>query len=188
MGEVLEKLTAQKPVYAVGETIANDSLIYHGKNADSKDPHIWFDVSKWVKVVKTISNDLAAFDQGNKVVFEENAAQYIAQLQKLHQEVTDSIASIPSEQRVLITAHDAFSYFGEAYDIEVKGLQGISTVSEFGLKDVSDLVNFIVDRKIKAVFVESSIPTRSLEAVIAGCKQKGHDVQIGGTLYSDAIG
>jgi manganese/zinc/iron transport system substrate-binding protein len=102
--------------------------------------------------------------------------------------VQQQIALIPQEQRVLITAHDAFEYFGRAYNIEVRGLQGISTVSEFGLKDITDLVQFIIDRKIKAVFVETSISERSINAVVEGCRQKGHEIQIGGSLYSDAMG
>jgi manganese/zinc/iron transport system substrate-binding protein len=113
---------------------------------------------------------------------------YIKQLTALHQKVKTQIASVPKERRVLITAHDAFSYFGRAYDIEVRGLQGISTVSEFGLKDISELVSYITEKKIKAVFVESSVPAKSLEAVVSGCQERGHAVSIGGTLYSDAMG
>lgn len=100
----------------------------------------------------------------------------------------DQIQQLDSTQRVLITAHDAFGYFGRAYNIEVRGLQGISTVSEYGLKDISDLVNFITDREIKAVFIESSVSDRSLNAVKEGCEAKNHDLKIGGTLFSDAMG
>ncbi len=98
------------------------------------------------------------------------------------------IQKIPADKRILITAHDAFNYFGRAYDIEVRGLQGISTLSEFGLRDRVDLVNFIVERKIKAVFVETSVSKKNINAIVEGCRQKGHDVIIGGSLFSDAMG
>lgn len=188
MGEVLEKLSEQKPVYAVGEALSSDSLIYHGSSTDSKDPHIWFDVSMWTQVVSEIALRMREVDAPNQAIYKQRADAYIQKLNRLDEAVSQKLAEIPQSQRVLITAHDAFSYFGRAYGVEVRGLQGISTVSEFGLKDVSELVDFIVSRKIKAVFVESSIPTRSLEAVIASCKQQGHEVKLGGTLFSDAMG
>ncbi len=188
MGEVLEKLSEQKPVYAVGEALSSDSLIYHGSSTDSKDPHIWFDVSMWTQVVSEIALRMREVDAPNQAIYKQRADAYIQKLNSLDEAVSQKLAEIPQSQRVLITAHDAFSYFGRAYGVEVRGLQGISTVSEFGLKDVSELVDFIVSRKIKAVFVESSIPTRSLEAVIASCKQQGHEVKLGGTLFSDAMG
>jgi manganese/zinc/iron transport system substrate-binding protein len=109
-------------------------------------------------------------------------------MDSLHNSVKQQLQQIPAEQRVLITAHDAFGYFGDAYGIEVRGLQGISTVSEFGLKDVTDLVNFIIARKIKAIFVETSVSQKSINAVVEGCNQKGWNVKIGGSLYSDAMG
>ena len=121
-------------------------------------------------------------------MYEENTQSYLNELTELHLWVQREVASIPDSLRILITAHDAFSYFGRAYEIQVKGLQGISTVSEFGLKDVADLVNFIADHKIKAVFVESSVPEKYIQSVVEGCQQKGHEVAIGGTLYSDAMG
>src|SRR5690606_17935519 len=119
---------------------------------------------------------MAEADPENAATYTSNAAAYVEQLAALHQQVKTQIASIPEERRVLITAHDAFAYFGRAYDIEVRGLQGISTLSEFGLKDISALVSYITERKIKAVFVESSVPAKSLEAVVSGCRERGHDV------------
>ena len=121
-------------------------------------------------------------------MYESNAAAYRTQLEALHQECLQNVATIPREVRVLVTAHDAFGYFGRAYDVEVVGLQGISTTSEYGLKDVQRLVDLITSRKVKAVFVESSVPTRSIEAVVEGCRAKGWDVKIGGQLFSDAMG
>ena len=119
---------------------------------------------------------------------EENTNQYLEKLTKLNSQVQAKISEIPKESRVLITAHDAFGYFGNAYDIEVRGLQGISTLSEFGLRDVTDLVNFITEKRIKAVFVETSVSEKAIKAVVEGCREKGHVVKVGGNLYSDAMG
>jgi manganese/zinc/iron transport system substrate-binding protein len=120
--------------------------------------------------------------------YKKNAEAYLKSLDTLNLWVKREIATIPENQRVLITAHDAFGYFGDAYDIEVIGLQGISTLSEFGLKDISELVKLIVERKIKAVFIETSVSPKAIEAVVTGCKERGHDVVIGGNLFSDAMG
>lgn len=188
MGEVLEKLGRKKPVVAIGEGIPETSLIYHGDNTDSKDPHIWFDLMLWSEGLTFLENELGKVYPSMTSYFKTNLKAYQDKLLDIHEDAINTIQKIPMQQRVLITAHDAFSYFGKAYQIEVKGLQGISTVAEFGLKDVKELVDFIVERKIKAVFVESSIPRKSLEAVVEGCQQKGHDIKIGGTLYSDAMG
>lgn len=185
MAEVLEKLHQQKPVLPVADGIKADQI------ADANgipDPHIWFDVELWLDVSQFISEKLSEIYPDKADTFRNNAKSYQDSLKKLHEETRSKIASIPKERRVLITAHDAFGYFGKAYDIEVKGLQGISTLSEFGIKDVKDLVDFIVTRKIKAVFVETSIPKKSLEAVVRGCQQRGHKIKIGGTLFSDAMG
>lgn len=186
MGEVLEKLAGQKPVIEVADVIDEDRLIATGN--DTFDPHIWFDLSLWKEAVQTMGSRLAELHPEQASYYRENTEAYAAELDDLHQWTQEQILSIPQQQRVLITAHDAFSYFGKAYDIEVRGLQGISTLSEFGLKDVSELVNFISDKGIKAVFVESSVPSRSLEAVVSGVRERGSEVQIGGTLYSDALG
>lgn len=188
MGEVLGKMSSSKEVIALGEGIGEDRLIFHGPQKDSKDPHIWFDVALWVDAIDYAYTRLSEIYPEKADFFKANAKDYLRELLKLDQWVKEEMASIPQEQRVLITAHDAFSYFGRAYDVEVRGLQGISTVAEFGLKDVKELVDFIVSRKIKAVFVESSIPSKSLEAVAEGCKESGHEIKIGGTLYSDAMG
>lgn len=188
MGEVLEKLARIKPVIAVGSSIDTSLLLASPLYKDAFDPHIWFDVSLWKQVVQKTSLSLQEFDPSNAEYYQKNTSRYLGQLDSLHRQVQQQIALIPQEQRVLITAHDAFEYFGRAYNIEVRGLQGISTVSEFGLKDITDLVQFIIDRKIKAVFVETSISERSINAVVEGCRQKGHEIRIGGSLYSDAMG
>ena len=135
-----------------------------------------------------LGNGIIDFNPDLKKDINKNTQAYYELLQDLNTNVVSSIESLDSSKRILITAHDAFGYFGRAYGFKVKGLQGISTVSEYGLKDVSNLVNFITEKEIKAVFVESSVSDRSLKAVIEGCKAKGHEVSIGGTLYSDAMG
>jgi len=188
MGEVLEKVGRFKPVVPVAEGIDSSRLINSTDYASAYDPHIWFDVSLWSQAVQLIGDKLAGLQPSQAAAYRKRTQRFRGQLDTLHRYVARQISSIPEQQRVLITAHDAFEYFGQAYNIEVHGLQGISTVSEYGLRDISQLVDFIVDRQIKAVFVESSVPRRSLEAVVEGCRQKGHEVSIGGTLYSDAMG
>jgi manganese/zinc/iron transport system substrate-binding protein len=188
MAEVLQKLSRTKPVYAVAETLHSSLLIQSQDFGGTYDPHIWFDVKRWSEAVGYIAQVLAEKDPEYAAVYQQNAKTYLDQLQTLDEEVRNLIQSIPQEKRVLITAHDAFSYFGEAYDIEVRGLQGISTVAEYGLRDITNLVDFIVERKIKAVFVETSVSEKAIKAVVEGCKKKGHPIKIGGYLYSDALG
>lgn len=188
MGEVLEKLGKTKPVIAVASKISEGQLRAVPGFQGTHDPHIWFDVKLWENAVAAVADFMKQHDAVNAGFYDQNEKQYIARLDSLHEAVKTSIQQIPKEQRVLITAHDAFGYFGDAYDIEVRGLQGISTVSEFGLKDVTELVNFIISRKIKAIFVETSVSQKSIEAVREGCQQKNWDVKIGGSLYSDAMG
>lgn len=188
MGDVLGKLGRLKPVVAVADQLPASDLINSTDYASAYDPHVWFDVSLWSQVVGIIGKELGEIDPDHAVVYQRNAQSYQEQLADLHDWVTSAIQTIPERQRVLITAHDAFEYFGQAYGIEVRGLQGISTVSEFGLRDVTDLADFISSRGIKAVFVESSVPAKSLEAVVEGVEQRGHTTAIGGTLYSDAMG
>jgi manganese/zinc/iron transport system substrate-binding protein len=186
MGEVLEKLARTKTVVAVAAKISEDRL--RTITNDIHDPHIWFNVALWKQAVEVATQTLVEEDSANASTYNTNSQKYLTKLDSLHQNIIQSMQEIPASQRVLITAHDAFGYFGDAYGIEVRGLQGISTVSEFGLKDVTELVNFIIERKIKAIFVETSVSEKSINAVMEGCKQKNWDVKIGGSLYSDAMG
>ncbi|MNI30361.1 Periplasmic zinc-binding protein TroA precursor [compost metagenome] len=189
MTEIFEKLEKRKPTVAVSSRI-DPSVLRSGANAGGSqyDPHIWFNVKHWVSATETIRDTLSRYDPDNAKKYEENATKYIAQLNELDEEIKSRISEIPEDGRVLVTAHDAFGYFGDAYGVKVMGLQGISTAAEYGSKDVSKLRDYLVDNKIKAVFVESSIPTKSMEAVIAGAKKMGHEVKIGGELYSDSMG
>ncbi|MGK6352417.1 metal ABC transporter solute-binding protein, Zn/Mn family [Parapedobacter sp. DT-150] len=173
-----------KPVVGVGDGLPGLITVNEGIH----DPHIWFDVSLWKAATEHAVNQLAQLDSGNAAYYRANADAYMLQLDSLDAWIRTQIGTIPPNKRVLITAHDAFSYFGRAYGIEVKGLQGISTLSEFGLQDVSALVDYIITRQIPAVFVEHSVSDRSLKAVLAGVHQRGGTVQIGGNLFSDAMG
>lgn len=188
MGEVFEKLAKTKPVYAVSMDIPDSLLRTVPGFENTHDPHIWFDVNLWKNAVSAVAKVLQQKDSIHVQDYQLNAQHYLRQLDSLHVSVKARIATVPEQQRVLITAHDAFGYFGDAYAIHVRGLQGISTMSEFGVRDVSDLVSFIVDRKIKAIFVETSVSQKSIEAVVEGCKERGWQVIIGGSLYSDAMG
>ena len=188
MSEILEKMSRGKHVVAISETIDSSLLLSAAAAHGHPDPHVWFDVSMWSKSVETVVDALAKEDTANADYYRRRGAAYLDTLRALDDWVRQEIATIPKERRVLVTAHDAFNYFGRAYDIEVNGLQGISTVSEAGLYDVTQMVDMLVARGIKAVFVESSVPRKSIEAVVEGCQGKGHDVVIGGELYSDAMG
>jgi manganese/zinc/iron transport system substrate-binding protein len=188
MGEVFEKLGRTRRVVALGETLPKEKLLKLEAKGEVYDPHLWFDVSLWASLVLGAAEELAKSDTMHAEAYRTRARHYADSLMMLHQWVKESIDSIPPEQRILITAHDAFGYFGRAYGISVRGLQGISTASEFGLRDLSNLVSYLSKNNIRAVFVESSVPTKSLEAVVEGCRMRGHKLVIGGTLFSDALG
>jgi manganese/zinc/iron transport system substrate-binding protein len=188
LGEVLEKLSRTKPVIAVSSGIPENLLRAVPGFQGTHDPHIWFDVNLWKEAVKQIHSFMTSYDTIHKNQYNTAADIYLTRLDSLHKAVQSSILAIPEAQRVLITAHDAFGYFGDAYAIEVRGLQGISTVAEFGLRDVTDLVDFILERKIKAIFAETSVSEKSINAVVQGCNNRGWKVTIGGSLYSDAMG
>lgn len=188
MAELFTRLARQRHVVAVAEAIP-DSLLRHPAAFEGHpDPHVWFDVAMWSRSVEGARDALVQSLPDQADALHLRAAAYLDTLRALDAWTRAEMASIPDRQRVLVTAHDAFGYFGMAYGVEVVGLQGISTVSEFGLADVRRLVDLIVSRGVKAVFVESSVPRRSIEAVVEGCRGRGHDVVIGGTLYSDALG
>lgn len=189
MIDVLEELAQRKPVVPITEGISPSKLV--SVEAGMHDPHIWFDVNLWQEAtirVYTEMQQLFADDTSLLNDLEINFNIYNEQLEKLDQDVHALFLSIPESKRVLITAHDAFGYLGKAYGLEVMGLQGISTVSEAGVSDVRSLADFIADREIPAVFVESSVPRKSIEALQAAVRERGFDVSIGGELFSDAMG
>lgn len=191
MQEILEKLGKSKKVVAVADGIAAEKLrkvFGDDTQQGTHDPHIWFDIVIWTEVVQYINRTMQEVDASNADFYETNTQAYLNELSELQEKVAVQLAMIPDSQRVMVTSHDAFGYFGAAYNIEVKGLQGLSTVTEFGLKDVSNMVDMLTERKIKAVFVESAVPEKSLKAVVEGCQKRGHDLKIGGTLFADAMG
>jgi manganese/zinc/iron transport system substrate-binding protein len=180
--------TSGKPVFAVTEKIDESFLLSPPEFAGHHDPHVWMDPKGWMKAVEVVAESLSQYDAANASLYKQNADSYLAELRKLDAYAAKALGSIPEKQRVLITAHDAFNYFGRAYGMEVKGIQGISTESEAGLQDLNNLVQFIVDRDIKAVFVESSVAEKNVRALIDGANARGKSVAIGGTLFSDAMG
>lgn len=177
-----------KPVYAVTEELDEKFLLEPPEMKGHHDPHVWMDVSAWSEAVDAVCKALSEYDKPSAEQYRKNAERYRAELAKLHEYAKRCLASIPRDRRVLITAHDAFNYFGRAYEIEVQGIQGVSTESEAGLKDIERLVREIVDKDVRAVFVETSVADKNVKAIVEGAAARGKTVKIGGTLFSDAMG
>ena len=188
MEESLKKLRSGKPVVGVSESLEKASLRKPPEFDGHFDPHVWMDVKLWSQCVDAVTTTMREHDSKHAAEFTERANAYQQKLGKLDDYVRQSIQSIPEQQRVLVTAHDAFGYFARAYGMEVKSVQGISTESEAGVADVNSLVDFLVDRKIGAIFVESSVSDKGLRAVIEGAGKRGWTVKVGGELFSDAMG
>ncbi|AUS87253.1 manganese transporter [Lysinibacillus sp. YS11] len=188
MLDIFEQMAKDKTVLAVGETLDEKQLLASDTDAMLHDPHIWFDVELWKGVVKAISTQLQEEYPEFKEDFQTNEAAYLKKLDDLQSYAEKRVNEIPQQQRILVTAHDAFNYFGRSQGFEVRGLQGLSTDSEYGVKDVQEMVDFLVENKIKALFIESSVSDKAMKAVIEGAKEKGHDIVIGGELFSDAMG
>ncbi|HUF13441.1 MAG TPA: zinc ABC transporter substrate-binding protein [Longimicrobiales bacterium] len=188
MGELLEEMSARRPTVAVTRTISRDSLLAPPEFRGAYDPHVWFDVEMWSRAVEAVRQALVELDPAGAAEFDANAARVTTELRELDGWVHARVNELDPARRVLVTAHDAFNYFGRAYGFEVRGLQGISTASEAGTADVHELAVMIAERRIPAVFVETSIPRRTIEAVQAAVRSRGFDVQIGGALFSDAMG
>lgn len=189
MADVLKSLARRKPTFAVTaklEETSPDRLLEVGE--DYYDPHIWFDVSLWSEAAEYVGEVLAEADPDHAEDYRRNLEQYRDELSALHEYAREQIASIPEPQRVLVTAHDAFHYFGRAYGIEVEAIQGVSTESEAGVRKINELVDFLAERKIRAVFVETSVSDRNIRSLLEGASRRGHTVTIGGSLYSDAMG
>ena len=188
MADVLRQIGERKPAIPVAERIDPSRLLPWANYADEYDPHVWFDVTLWMKAVEAVRDGLSDADPDHAATFKANADAYLKELEELDAYVKQQAATVPPEQRVLVTAHDAFHYFGRAYGFDVKGLQGISTASEAGTADVRGLADFIAEHNIPAIFVETSVPVRNVEALQAAVRDRGGDVAIGGQLYSDALG
>jgi len=189
MTELFEKMArAGKPAFSVTDDIDRARLLPFAGHAGKYDPHVWFDVTLWQEAARKVGKELAALDPGSQDVYERNTQAYLEQLRALDAYVRQQIALIPEPSRVLITAHDAFGYFGRQYGVEVRGLQGMNTAAEAGVADVQALARFIAERQIKAVFIESSVPREAIEAVQAAVRARGWEMVIGGELFSDAMG
>ncbi|WP_373604862.1 metal ABC transporter solute-binding protein, Zn/Mn family [Fredinandcohnia onubensis] len=186
LGEVFDKLNETKPVFAIGDSIDESRLLKDEEGAI--DPHIWFDLDLWKDALDSATENLKKLSPNDASYFEENKKDYFARIDELKAEATEKMSSIPEEQRVLVTAHDAFGYFGRMYDIEVVGLQGLSTEDEVGISDIQSTVDLLIEKKVPSVFVESSINQNSIKAVIEGAAKKGLEVSLGGELFSDAMG
>ena len=187
--EVFEKMNEQgKTTIAISDGVDQQTLIGSEFFASNYDPHIWFDLAYWNDITAYVTKRLSELDPKNAAAFEVNRDAYLEKLKTLKIELTATIETLPQEKRILVTAHDAFNYFGRTFDFEVVGLQGISTATEAGVKDVQRITQFIIDNKIKAVFIESSVPRRTVEALQAAVNAQDHDVKIGGELFSDALG
>lgn len=185
--EVFEKMKTKSPI-ALGETLDKSTLIGSDYFASNYDPHVWFNIEYFKQFAEKVTKVLSELDPDNVDFFRANAKAYLEQLDELQSEIKAIIETLPKDKRILVTAHDAFNYFGQTYGFEVVGLQGLSTATEAGVKDVQKLSAYIIEKNIKAIFIESSVPRRTIEALKAAVNSKGHDVTIGGTLYSDALG
>lgn len=187
--EIFEKMNEQnKTTIAISDGLDKKTLIGSEYFASNYDPHIWFDLEYWNQVTHYVTDQLSALNPENKAAFEANRDTYLEKLNALKTELSVKVDELPKEKRILVTAHDAFNYFGRTFDFEVVGLQGLSTATEAGVKDVQRITQFIIDNNIKAVFIESSVPRRTVEALQAAVKDQNHEVNIGGELYSDALG
>jgi len=186
--DFMRDLAETQTVVAVAETLPRNLLINHDDYEDKLDPHVWMNPNLWARVVLNVRDALIAARPEVEATFAANAETHLSEIDGLAAYATKVLASVSADSRVLVTAHDAFNYFGSAYGYEVIGIQGISTESEAGLNRIETLVDMLVARDIRAVFVESSVSDRNVRALIEGAAAQGHEVKIGGTLYSDAMG
>jgi len=187
--EVFEKMESQEKVQvALAEGLDKSGLIGSDYFASNYDPHVWFNIGYFKEFANAVAEVLVKADPENSTIYQSNLDSYLKKLNDLETEINEQIATLPEEKRILVTAHDAFNYFGEAYSFEVVGLQGLSTATEAGVQDVQRLSDFIIEKQVKAIFVESSVPRRTIEALQEAVLAKGAEVTIGGSLYSDALG
>jgi len=188
MAELFEQLGKRKTVLSVASGISKKDLIITDPTAGTVDPHIWFDTDAWLSGLEEVTNDLCRKYPEHAQQFKANFKRFSGEVKALRISLKEQLKAVPDEQRVLITSHDAFHYFGRSFGVEVRALQGISTTQEPGVRDVVNLVSFIVDHRIKALFVEHSVSPKAIRTVMESCEKRGHHVRIGGTLYSDALG
>ena len=188
MEELLLELADKQFVVAVGEGVAEAKLIAHEDYDGRFDPHVWMVPELWSDVVREVRAALSSAAPDHAEEFAANAEEYLTDIARLEAYAKETLSTVPEQARVLLTAHDAFGYFGDSFGFEVMGIQGISTESEAGLDRISELVDLLVERDIRAVFVESSVSDRNIKALVEGAAAKDHKVMIGGELFSDAMG
>ncbi len=188
MADALVKVGRKQPVYAVTELIDKALLLEPPEFKGHHDPHVWMDVSLWKQCTEMVAKSLGEFDAANAAYYQSNYDRYAVELDKLHDYAKEVLSTIPSTRRVMVTAHDAFNYLGRQYGLEVRGIQGISTESQAGIEDINQLVRLLVDRKVPAVFRETSVSQKNITALVEGAEAHGHRVVIGGSLFSDAMG
>ena len=191
MQDVLEEIGESKPAVAVTEDIPKDRLVaapFGAPAEEEYDPHVWFDVSLWRYAVETVRDELSAVDRDAAEAYARNAEEYLAELTRLEAEVRSELGAIPAQRRVLVTSHDAFRYLGHAYGVEVAAIQGISTAAEATTDDIERVATLVAERGVKAVFIESSVPRQTIEAVLAAARERGHTTRIGGEIFSDSAG
>jgi manganese/zinc/iron transport system substrate-binding protein len=188
MSELFERMQSQIKTVAVTEGVDKVLLLSPPEFEGQHDPHLWFDVSLWMEAVRQVEKTMVQEDSVHADHYRQNAAAHLHKLEELDSLVHVWVEEVPEDKRTIITAHDAFNYLGRAYGFEVMGLQGISTATEAGTRDVQKLSDYIVEKEIPAIFVESSVPRRAVEALQEAVKSKGFSVEIGGELFSDAMG
>ncbi|MGF1473540.1 MAG: metal ABC transporter solute-binding protein, Zn/Mn family [Rubrobacteraceae bacterium] len=188
MNDVLVQSAQQTPAVQVTEAVPEDSLLPSQDYEGQADPHVWWDPTLWETTIDPVVDQLSELKPDAAEGFEQRGEEYRQEILAAHEDAQEMAAEVPEEQRVLVTAHDAFGYFGEQYGFEVRGLQGLSTETEAGAGDVRELAEYLAENEIPAIYIESTVPQRNVEAVQAATRDRGWEVEIGGTLYSDAIG
>lgn len=191
MTRILEQIgeNGQTRVVAVADQLDPLTLLNWEPEAGLPyDPHVWNDVRLWMRVTEVMRDTLIDMDPANADFYTDNTASYLTELEELHEYTLAQVEQIPQELRVLVTAHDAFSYYGRAYGLQVEAVQGISTESEASAADIQALADIIIQRQVPAIFVETTISPRTIEAVQQAAAAGGQEVSIGGELYSDAMG
>ncbi len=188
MADTLVKIARTKPVHAVTESIEEKYLLEPEEMQGHYDPHVWMDPMAWAKAVEAVGRALAEYDPANTEHYRRNAADSVQRCEELAAYGRRVLSTVPESSRVLISSHDAFNYFGRAFGLKVMGVQGLSTESEAGLQRINELVDYIVQQEVRAVFVESSVSPRNIEALVQGVQSRGKALRVGGELYSDAMG
>lgn len=188
MAEMLQKYSQEKPVIEVAQGIDEKLYRKSADYADAYDPHIWFNPEVWKKGLAHVKKELVLLDSSKANYFSENYEKYAKEIEDMNAWVKTKLNTLDQGNKVLITSHDAFGYFGDYYAVEVKGIQGISTLSEVGLRDIAEMVDYVIERKVKSIFVETSTSQKTAQSIVDGAKDKGFELALEGPLYSDALG